>query len=202
MKYALTLLLFLASQAHVLADNIAYTIVGHLPGGLAGSTMGTGNAAFTLSFSLPAKPGSVSAGINGSAFSTIATDAVFSSGSSTSLLQNTQIGFYSEAMGGGMFARLFNGTDLLNFSLGGPALFSGTAANPTLLAGVFTIDPGAYSGVGLNKRYDAITHGFSTTTTVMARVVGVPEPGETLLSGTAVTLALLAGAMLRRARAS
>lgn len=200
MKFAWTFLLLVAAQSSCLADHIDYSITGFLPAGLASSTMGTGNAEFTLSFSLPAQPGAVLPGINGSTFSMV-TNAAFRSGSTTSLIQDAEIGFYSEAMGGGLFARLFNGTDLLHFSLGGAALFSGSGSSPAMLAGVFSMGPNLYSGVGLNTKFDAIPHGFSTASTVTASAVGVPEPGESLLSGAAVALAMLAGATLRRCRA-
>ncbi|BDC51228.1 hypothetical protein F183_A35440 [Bryobacterales bacterium F-183] len=142
------------------------------------------------------KPKSVSAGFNGGSFSVI-TDAAFTSGTNTSLISNAQIGFYSDAMGGGLFARLFNGVDHLNLSLGGPSLFTGPGATPTFLAGIFTMDAGGYSAVGLNTSNYNIPHALTGQTLVMARVVGVPEPGESMMSAMALGLAVFASKLLR-----
>jgi len=181
MKFLLPLLLFLAAQAHGLADNIAYTIKGVLPASVAATSITDPNAAFTLSFSLPQHPSAPGPSINASSFSMVA-QALFSTGVNTFIIPAAEIGFYSDAMGGGLFARLYNGFDHLNLSLGGPSLFSGEPNKPQLLAGDFAMDPGIYSAVGVNKQYDAIPNAFTTTTMVFARSVHVPEPGEALLS--------------------
>jgi hypothetical protein len=154
------------------------------------------NQAWSLSFTVDVTPVVVAAS---DGISVPFSDFLYTLGGSNTGLTPSEIDFLDGApVDNGMFTVFFDDNDFMAFT--GPRMFSGTLANPTMLAGVFedTIPPFSPFGIFADTSGFGVNSFVQELTGTIVTASAVPEPSSFfLLIGGGLALAAL-----RRRRAA